>query len=302
MNACRRAMNTRYRPGRRIAALLTALPALLALQTHAGAQEVAVDDKLLRVCADPHNLPQSDDRGAGYENAIAAAMAKDLGRELSYTYFPQRMGFVRQTLRAKDTTTQRFKCDLIVGVPKGYELAATTRPYMHSTYALLYLKRGVLAGVGSADEVLALPPAQRAKLRFGYFAPSPAVDWLQRNGLFEQSIAHATLNGDPEESPGRIMERELSSGRIDVAVVWGPVAGYVARERGGDWATLPLKSPDPSIKFDYEIAMGVRFGEPQWKSTVDNWIAGNRERIDAILASYRIPLADDSGAVRAESK
>ncbi|WP_085314394.1 quinoprotein dehydrogenase-associated putative ABC transporter substrate-binding protein [Derxia lacustris] len=297
MNPRRCATNARYRAGaagRRIAALF----GMLALAVPALAQEAPVDDKLLRVCADPHNLPQSDDRGGGYENRIAEAMAKDLGRELTYTYFPQRMGFVRQTLRAKDATTQRFKCDLIVGVPKGYELTATTQPYLHSTYALLYTRRGALANVSSAEEVLALPPAQRARLRFGYFAPSPAVDWLLRNGLFEQSIAHAALNGDPEESPGKIMARELESGRIDVAVLWGPVAGFLAREHGGDWATLALKSDDPSIKFDYEISMGVRFGEPQWKSTVDGWIAANRDRIDAILASYRVPLVDERGLPR----
>jgi len=283
-------MNTR-----RIAALCGALM----LAAPAFADEAPIGDKLLRVCADPHNLPQSDDHGGGYENRIAEAMARDLGRELSYTYFPQRMGFVRQTLKAKDEQTQRFKCDLIVGVPAGYELTATTRPYLHSTYALLYAKHGALANVASVADVLALPPEQLKKLRFGYFAPSPAVDWLQRHGLFEQSVAHAALNGDPEESPGKIMARDLEAGRIDIAIVWGPVAGFAAREHGGDWSTLALTSDDPKIKFDYQIAMGVRFGEPEWKTTVDNWIGANRQRIDAILTSYKIPLLDDKAGATA---
>ena len=91
----------------------------------------------LRVCADPHSLPQSNDHGEGYENKIAEALARDLGKTVEYTYFPQRMGFVRNTLRARDDQTQQFKCDLIIGVPKGYDITATTKPYMHSIYALV---------------------------------------------------------------------------------------------------------------------------------------------------------------------
>src|SRR5581483_4880231 len=91
----------------------------------------------LRVCADAHSLPQSNDRGEGYENKIAEALAHDLGKKVEYTYFPQRMGFVRNTLRARDEQTQQYKCDLIMGVPKGYDLTATTQPYMHSIYALV---------------------------------------------------------------------------------------------------------------------------------------------------------------------
>ncbi len=100
----------------------------------AAASVAAADqpDSLLRVCADPDNLPLSNQRGEGYENKIAEALASDLGRRVEYTFFPQRMGFVRNTLRQRDEATQQFKCDVIIGVPKGYELTATTRPYMHS--------------------------------------------------------------------------------------------------------------------------------------------------------------------------
>ena len=101
----------------------------------------AAGASVLRVCADPDNLPLSNERGEGYENKIAEQLARDLGRQLEYTYFPQRMGFVRNTLRQKDPQTQQFKCDVIIGVPKGYELTATTRPYMRSTYALVFRHR-----------------------------------------------------------------------------------------------------------------------------------------------------------------
>jgi len=96
---------------------------------------------VLHVCADPSSLPQSNDRGEGYENKIAEALAHDLGKKVEYTFFPQRMGFVRMTLRARNETTLKFKCDLIIGVPKGYELTATTQPYMRSTYAMVFADR-----------------------------------------------------------------------------------------------------------------------------------------------------------------
>jgi hypothetical protein len=106
--------------------------------------QISGSDATLRVCADPDNLPLSNARGEGYENKIAEQLARDLGRKLEYTYFPQRMGFVRNTLRQKDPQTQQFKCDVIIGVPKGYELTATTRPYMRSTYALVFRHRSEL--------------------------------------------------------------------------------------------------------------------------------------------------------------
>ena len=138
---------------------------------------------VLRVCADPDNLPLSNERGEGYENRIAAKLAHDLGKSVEYTFFPQRMGFVRNTLRQRDETTQQYKCDVIVGVPKGYELTATTQPYMRSTYAMVFPAQGNLEKLASPDDLLRLPPEQRRTLRIGIFARSPAADWLLRNGM-----------------------------------------------------------------------------------------------------------------------
>src|ERR1700755_189297 len=121
-----------------------ALLVVLSCQQPAGAQSPPPDEKadpVLHVCADPSGLPQSNDRGEGYENKIAEALGKDLGKKVEYTYFPQRMGFVRMTLRARDETTLKFKCDVIIGVPTGYDLTATTRPYMRSTFALVFSEK-----------------------------------------------------------------------------------------------------------------------------------------------------------------
>lgn len=251
---------------------------------------------VLRVCADPDNLPLSNERGEGYENRIAEKLAHDLGQSVKYTFFPQRMGFVRNTLRQRDEATQRYKCDVIVGVPKGYELTATTQPYMHSTYAMVFRAQGNLEKLESPDDLLRLPPEQRRKLRIGIFARSPAADWLLRNGMLDQAESYAQQSGDPHENPAGIIERDLVAGKTDVAIVWGPIAGFLVDRHSGQgaWRAVPFKSY-PGIKFDYEISMGVRFGEKEWKDTLDAWIASHRGEIDTILASYRIPLIDDKG-------
>jgi len=251
---------------------------------------------VLRVCADPDNLPLSNERGEGYENRIAAQLAHDLGKSVEYTFFPQRMGFVRNTLRQRDPNTQEYKCDVIVGVPKGYELTATTQPYMRSTYAMVFPARGNLEKLASPDDLLQLPPEQRRELRIGIFAQSPAADWLLRNGLLGQAESYAQQSGDPHENPGGIIERDLVAGKIDLAIVWGPIAGFLVDRRSGHgaWRAIAFK-PEPGIKFDYEISMGVRFGEKEWKETLDAWIAGHRGEIDQILMSYHIPLIDDKG-------
>ena len=273
---------------RRILALIVAmLPASMAL-----AQAPAAS---LKVCADPDNLPQSDRSGAGYENKLAEALARDLGRKLEYTWFPQRMGFVRQTLRAQDDVTHEFKCDVIIGVPKGYELTATTQPYMRSIYALVAPGKDEYRKLKSAEDLLSLPRERLGKLRFGVFARSPPTDWLLKNGLIDQVHFYAAQSGDPSEHPANIIERDLAAGTIDVAMVWGPVAGFLAdRHKGGDaWLAIPFR-PDPAIQFDYEMSMGVRFGEKEWKDTLDKWIATHGDDIRTVLTTFRVPLLEPS--------
>jgi quinoprotein dehydrogenase-associated probable ABC transporter substrate-binding protein len=256
-------------------------------------------DTTLRVCADPHSMPQSNERGEGYENKIAAALARDLGKKISYTYFPQRMGFVRNTLRARDEQTQQFKCDLIIGVPKGYDLTATTKPYMHSIYALVLPARAEFKGVKGAEDLLKLPPAKLHSLRIGMFAQTPASDWVLKNGLIERAVMYPAQSGDPNETPDTIIEHDLAAGKIDLAVVWGPIAGFVVSRHTGEqgWAAVPFK-PDPTIRFDYEISMGLRQGEKDWQNTLDEWIAGHRAEITQILTDYHIPLLEEPPSPR----
>lgn len=255
----------------------------------------------LRVCADPDNLPLSNARGEGYENKIAEQLASDLRRRLEYTYFPQRMGFVRNTLRQKDPQTLQFKCDVIIGVPKGYELTATTRSYMRSTYALVFRHRPDFETLETAEDLLKLPPERLRALRIGVFGRSPGADWLLRNDLLDRAVMYSPQSGDPAENPAHTVERDLTAEKIDLAILWGPMAGLLVRNHSAfpAWHAVPF-APDREIRFDYEISMGVRFGEKEWKDTLDQWIAGHEESLRGILASFVVPLLDTEGNFTAD--
>lgn len=285
-------LNGRLGPAGILSALLLAcmIPASAAFADEKG-------DKVLRVCADPNNLPLSNRKQEGYENKIAEVLAQDLGWKLEYTWFPQRMGFIRNTLRAKEASDERYKCDLVMGVPVGFELASTTKPYYRSTYALAYVKGRGLDSVKAPDDLLKLPPATLSKLKFGVFSQTPPTDWLLRNKLFDQAVSYQRQSGDPEQYPGEIVEKDLTSGKIDVAFAWGPIAGYFSKMAPqGNIVVVPFK-PEPDIKFDYSIAMGVRFGEKDWKNTVEQAVDRNRGKIQGILAAYGVPLVDDKDSI-----
>ncbi len=253
---------------------------------------------ILKVCADPANLPLSNDRGEGYENKIAEALAHDLKLQVQYTFFPQRIGFIRNTLRLKDPESQQYKCDLIIGVPKDYDLTATTLPYMHSTYALIFSSRSEFNGLRTAEDLLKLPREKLDALHIGVFTKSPGADWLLKNALVDHAVSYSHQNGDVYESPARTIERDLANGKIDAAILWGPIASMLVDQRAKEpkWHAVPFE-PDPKIKFDYEISMGLRQGEKQWKDTLDAWISGHRPQIDSILLSYKVPLVDAAGHV-----
>jgi len=249
-------------------------------------------DKVLRVCQDPNNLPLSNRALDGFENKIAALFAQQLGWKLEHTWFPQRMGFIRNTLRAKEDASDHYKCDLVTGVAKGFDLAATTRPYYHSSYAMAYVKGKGLDRVRSLDDVLALDPAARKKLRFGAFAGSPVTDWLLQNDLMEQVSWYQSQTGDAEQYPGEIIEKDLANGKIDLAFAWGPIAGYFARNaHGAAIVAVPLVSR-PGMKFDFEIAMAVRHSDKAFRQRIDQLIVANETQIRAILAQYGVPLLE----------
>ena len=256
-------------------------------------QQAAFPDATLRVCADPHELPASDEQGNGYENKLAEALAHDLGLKLQYSWFPQRVGFVRKTLGA-------HKCDVIMGVPTGYPDTATTIPYMRSTYALVFRAQGPLAGLKSAEDVSKLPPAKLQTLHIGVFGFTPASNWVLMNGLTEQMVTYPPQSGDPMVTSATVIDRDLGAGKIDAAIIWGPVAGYlVSRHASGPdrWVALPFK-PDPSVRFDYAMSMGLRGSDTALMKALNAWIGSHRAEIASILAAYHLPLLPLAGSSR----
>jgi mxaJ protein len=261
------------------------------------AQRLFAAQNILKVCQDPNNLPFSNQRGEGFENRIAQLLAEKLGWKLEYFSFPQRMGFIRNTLRFK-LPGEAYRCDLVIGVPAKYDQASPTKPYYRSTYALVYPQGGKLDGVRTAANLYALDAKVLRSLRIGVYDRSPATEWLNKHGLVEQGVPYRMMNADPQYYPGQIIEKDLASGTLDAAVVWGPIAGYFAkRSTQPKMVVVPLPS-EPGVDFDYDIAMGVRFGEPQWKASVERLIDQNSDRIEQILREYGVPLLDAQGNLK----
>jgi quinoprotein dehydrogenase-associated probable ABC transporter substrate-binding protein len=261
------------------------------------AQDKPPERRALRVCQDPNNLPFSNVKGEGIENRIAEVFGKALGLPVTYYSFPQRMNFVRNTLRYK-LPDQDYPCDIVMGVPLGFDQVSVTKPYYRSTYALVFAEGKGMDAVRTVDEFLKLDKARLDKLRIGVYDRSPASEWLNLHGLLERGVPYKMLNADPDQYPGQIIEKDLASGAIDAAIVWGPIAGYFAkRVKAPTLRVVPLKS-EPGVQFDFEMAMGVRYGEREWKQQVEGLIESRRAEIQAILREYGVPLVDESFAAK----
>jgi quinoprotein dehydrogenase-associated probable ABC transporter substrate-binding protein len=271
-----------------VLAVAAVAPTLAMAQT-----EVKVERQAFRVCQDPNNLPFSNVSGEGIENRIAELFGKELGLPVTYYSFPQRLAFIRNTLRYK-LPGEDFRCDIVMGVPAGYDQVSATKPYYHSTYALVYAKGRALDGVKTIDDLLALNPAARSKLRIGLYDRTPASDWLVKHGMVEQGVPYQTMNAEPEFYPGEILERDLVAGKIDAAIVWGPIAGYFTkRVKTAQLVSIPMRS-EPGVKFDFKMAMGVRYGEREWKQQIETLIDSKQNEIRAILDEFGVPLVDDA--------
>jgi mxaJ protein len=268
-----------------------------AAPVQAAATDSPAPRKAVRVCQDPNNLPFSNDKKEGIENRIAEVFGKALGLPVTYYSFPQRLAFIRNTLRYK-LPGQDYPCDIVMGVPAGYDQVSVTKPYYRSTYALVFAPAKGLEAVKSGEDFLRLPPATLKALRIGVFDRSPASDWLVKHQLVDQGVPYATMNADPAEYPGQIIERDLVSGKIDAAIVWGPIGGYFAqRVKPTALTVIPLKS-EPGVRFDYPMAMGVRYGEREWKQQVEALLVSQRAEIEAILREFGVPLVDESFSAR----
>lgn len=243
---------------------------------------------VFRVCQDPNNLPFSNLAGEGYENKIAEVFARDLDLPLEYFSFPQRLAFVRNTLRYKLPGSD-YRCDIMIGVPAGYDQVSATKPYYRSTYAMVFPKHHGLDGVHSTADLLKLDPARLKALKIGLFDRSPVSQWLVRHDLVDQGVPYLQMNPSPD-SPSAPIAEDLASGKLDLAILWGPLAAYMAHSiHGQEMVVVPMQS-EPGVVFDYAMAMGVRYGEPEWKAQVQGLIDKHQGDIRAILKTYGVPM------------
>ena len=254
-------------------------------------------EEAFRVCADPKNPPLSTQNKDGFENQIAALFADQLDQNVEYTWFPQRIGFIRNTLKAKLPNQDIFKCDVVMGVPAGYEMTMTSKPYYRSVYGMIFPKGRGLDDIQSPADLALLPEDRKAKLKIAMFDRSPGTAWIVKNGFVKQGVPYQTMTGDPDNNAATTMDRDFKAGIIDVAILWGPTAGYVISQSPPDsYVFLPMPSA-PGMKFDYPIAMGVRYGEKDRKEQLNDLIEKNSDEIIAILKKHNVPLVDQEGRV-----
>ena len=282
-------------PLRGIAGAGIMLAAAAAIAMAGAATAAAAERTAFKVCADPHYLPWSNERGEGFENEIASLLAGKLGLPVEYTWFPQRMGFIRNTLRARGADGE-YKCEVVMGLPAGYELAITTEPYYHSIYALVYVEGRGLDDVQAPGDLLALDTARRDKLRFGLAERNPGTLWLAKHGLLDRiEVAYASQHGDPKVRPGQLEQEDLLAGKIDVTIMWGPIAGFFARSN----PEVPIKvipmATEPGVHLHFGISAGVRFGQKARKEELQKLLDDNAEAIEAILRKHGVPLVDADG-------
>ena len=270
--------------------IIAVLPALLlwsagqapapAQTTGLGQSVELVDPDVLRVCADPHNMPFSNEKEEGFEQALAKLLAPKLGRKsVSYTYFPQATGFVRMTLGAR-------RCDIIMGYPQGDELVQNTNPYYRSSYALVFKPGSGLDGIETIED-----PRLKSK-KIGVVAGTPPATSMARAGLMGHVKPYPLMVDTRISNPAERMIKDVASGAIDIAAVWGPVAGYYAGKMQPKLTVAPLTKEKVS-RMTYRITMGVRPSDQEWKRQLNRVISENQAEINHLLQSFGVPLLDE---------
>jgi quinoprotein dehydrogenase-associated probable ABC transporter substrate-binding protein len=243
-----------------------------------------VDPKVLRVCSDPANLPFSNEQGEGFENKIAELLAAKLGKRLAYTWYPSSTGFVRMTLGS-------FRCDVIMGFPQGGDLAQSTNPYYRSAYALV-TKPGA-----EFDGVDALGDERLKGKRLGIVAGTPPATYLVMGGLMATAKPYALVVDTRFDSVGRAMSRDIASGDVAAGILWGPIAGWYARQADPPLHVAPLLKESGGPPLSYRMTMGVRPTDQNWRRELNGLIRTNQAEITKILVGYGVPLLDEGGHI-----
>ncbi|WP_420965249.1 substrate-binding domain-containing protein [Bradyrhizobium sp. B120] len=240
-----------------------------------------VDPKVLRICADPRNLPFSNDKGEGFENKIGELFAEKLQKKLDYMYFPQATGFVRITLGS-------HRCDVIMGFPQGDDLAQGTNPYYRTAYA-------IVAKPGSGlDEVTTLEDERLKGKHIGIVAGTPPATNMAINGLMSNAKPYPLMIDTRYDSSAEAMMNDLEKGEIDAGILWGPMAGFYAKKANPPLHVTPLLKETTGPKLVYRIGMGVRASDQNWKRQLNRLIQENQPAINKILLDFGVPLLDEN--------
>jgi mxaJ protein len=239
-----------------------------------------------RVCADPDNLPFSNRKLEGFENKIAALMAKELGASPTYIWWGQRRGFIRNTMFA---TLKEQRCDIVMGVPEGYDLVRTTRPYYRSTYVFVYPK-------GKGLQLKSLDDPILKKIKIGVhllgddYTNPPPVHELSKRGIVDNVIGFDTFYS-PQNPPGRIIDA-VAAGKIDAAIVWGPAAGYFVKQQRVPLEMVAVPSGKMDLPFTFNMSMGVRPGDDVLRAQLEKVLEKRQPEIRKILQDYGVPVVE----------
>jgi mxaJ protein len=253
---------------------------LLSLSTGVAARE----QKQFRVCADPENLPFSNQKLEGFENKIAELLAKEFGAPLSYVWWGQRRGFIRNTMNA---TLKEARCDIVIGVPAEYDLVQTTKPYYRSTYVFVYPKAKGLQIKSLDDPILKKVKIGVHLLGDDYTNPPP-VHELAKRGIVDNVVGFDTFYS-AENPPSRIIDA-VASGKVSVAIVWGPAAGYFVGRQSEPLEVVAIPSGKTDLPFAFDISMGVRPGDTLLKEQLEKILDRKQAEIQKILKDYGVPL------------
>jgi mxaJ protein len=239
-----------------------------------------------RVCADPNNLPFSDRAGAGFENKLAEFIAGKLGQEVTYTWWAQRRGFIRNTLKAG-------ACDVVMGIAANVDMVETTRPYYRSAYVFLSRSDRRYA-LSSLTDPRLHQLAIGVQLIGDDGANTPPAHALSEQGIVDNVVGY-TVYGDYRQPnpPARIVEA-VETGKIDVAAVWGPLAGYFAQRSPVALTVTPIGGTEDfkPLVFQFDIAVGVRKGDHARRAQIDEVLAQHRAEITHLLESFGVPLVN----------
>jgi len=266
--------------GAGVATCILATLAISSAQAVEGQRSDLVNRQVLRVCADPANMPFSNTKEEGFENKIARIIADELGVPVEYTWFPQAMGFTRNTLLAR-------RCDVIIGTGQGDREVLNTNHLYRSAYALVYRPNNGLDGVDSLHD-----PRLKGK-RIGVVISTPPATLIAKAGLMGNAKPYRLMVDRRHDSPAEEMTKDIRENEVDAGVLWGPIAGYFANKGGEELVVVPIVKDAKDSRVGFRITMGVRHTDHEWKRQLNDVIRKRQADIDRVLLEYGVPLIDE---------